>query len=111
MDENRAHQRALEPTDPVRATGQWAASATGCDCYELNGGLGPHDADCPIYDGPQPPYPDWRAMGAAEQRARETGSQATVTQPAGQQPPGWQADADSWGTGTGISAAEMEREA
>lgn len=46
---------------------QTVQSPARCDCYELFGGLGPHDADCPIWDEPEPPDPGrgWQAGATA----------------------------------------------
>ncbi len=70
-------------------------------CADADEALNPH----------RPIGRDWRALREAEARARETGLRVSVPQPDGQGSPGYQADADAWGPGRGIGAAEMEREA
>ncbi len=54
---------------------------------------------------------DWRALRAAEARARVTGLRVSVPQPDGQGSSGYRADAGAWGSGRGVGAVEMEREA
>jgi hypothetical protein len=46
---------------------------------------------------------NWHLVHDAEAAARGAGVRATVLQPDGQHTPQWQADAQTWGTGRGVT--------
>jgi hypothetical protein len=54
------------------------------------------------------PGRDWRLIGDAEANAREIGLRVSVPQPDGQGSPGYEADAQTWGTGRGIGPGGPE---
>jgi len=50
----------------------------------------------------RPVGPDWRALRESEAAARDAGLRASMLSPDGPRSPGYQADAEAWGTGRGI---------